>query len=223
MSKKKEREWVKAAEELGILEPGVYVVYGAAGAGKTTFIYGLMSELAEKPKLYVATEPNIFYDGRYEKFKAVANAEYHKDLAKAFMRLHAFVRENKDGLVAVDSFSAFAHHEAAHAILAEGRLVRPLELTGPLSLAANAISAAVADAAVERGHVLIFVAQERAAIGKPWRGEDAAPSFAMRALHSVRAVVRVVVAPNGARVAKVVMHRQPAYERRQVQLPPPPW
>ncbi|MEM0184219.1 MAG: ATP-binding protein [Thermoproteus sp.] len=223
MSKKKELEWVKAAEELGMMEPGVYVLYGAPGVGKTTFAYGLLSELKDRIKLYIATEPNVLYDKRLEAFKAVAETEYHKDLAKAFMKLHAFVRDNKNGVAVVDSVSAFAQHEAAAVILSEGRMVRPLELVGPLSFAANAMSVAVADLAVERGHILLFVAQERPSIGKSWRGEDAAPSFAMRALHSVRAVVRIIVAQSGVRYAKVVIHRVPSYERKMVELPPSPW
>ncbi|MEM1568652.1 MAG: hypothetical protein QXI84_09240 [Thermofilaceae archaeon] len=51
------------------------------------------------------------------------------------------------------------------------------------------MSQALAEYAVRKKATIWLVAQERPAIGGSWRGEPAAPSFAMRALHSVFKVV----------------------------------
>lgn len=205
--------------EIGFGEPGVYVIYGAAGAGKTTLAYCIMKE-RQGPKLYIASEPNVFY-GQLKLFAELGRAEYVKDLAEAFLALFTWARDSKSGVAVVDSVSAFAQHEAARQMLMEKRTPKPLEVVAPLSFAANAMSAAVVDAAVQNGHTLLFIAQERPAIGRLWRGEDAAPSFAMRSLHSVYAVYRLVVAADKTRVLRAVLHRKSEYEGKQVSLPPP--
>lgn len=99
-------------------------------------------------------------------------------------------------------------------MMLEGEMPQPLAIVGSLSFAANAMAQALAEYAIRQSATIWLIAQERPAIGKTWRGEDAAPSFAMRALHSVLAVARLIYTPHG-RIPRVVMHRDPNYEKKQ--------
>lgn len=202
-------------EDLG-LSGGVVVVYGAAGVGKTTLTLAVMKELVV-PKLYIASEPNVFYD-KLEKAKQFAEADYVKELPEAFRRALTFVQKHDGAFVAIDSVSAFAQHEAAKKMALEGELPQPLSIVGPLSFAANAMSQALAEQAIKHKATIWLIAQERPAIGGTWRGEPAAPSFAMRALHSVAAVARLFMAGN-KRTLKVVMHRDKKKEGEVREVP----
>ena len=209
VSKQKELSVLELARELGLTE-GIVIIYGASGVGKTTFTLATMREY-QGPKLYIASEPNVFYDGRISIAKKIAEADYVKELPEAFRRALMFLQKHKEALVAIDSVSAFAQHEAAKRLMLEGEVPQPLSIVGPLSFAANAMSQALAEHAIEGKSIVWLIAQERPAIGRPWRGEDAAPSFAMRAIHSVYAVARLIYTGN-KRILKVVMHRDPSKE-----------
>lgn len=202
-------------EDLGLFG-GVVVVYGAAGVGKTTLTLAVMKELVV-PKLYIASEPNVFYD-KLEKAKQFAEADYVKELPEAFRRALAFVQKHEGAFVAIDSVSAFAQHEAAKKMALEGEMPQPLAVVGPLSFAANAMSQALAEQAVKHKATIWLIAQERPAISGTWRGEPAAPSFAMRALHSVLAVARLFIAGN-KRLLKMVMHRDKKKEGEVREVP----
>lgn len=213
MSKKSILQLVEGAGLLG----GVVIIYGASGVGKTTLTLGAMREYAG-PKLYIASEPNIFYHDRLKTAQSIAQVEFIKDMPEAFRKALIFLQKSEDAFVAIDSVSAFAQHEAAKKMALEGELPQPLAIVGPLSFAANAMSQALAEYAISRKATVWLIAQERPAIGRSWRGEDAAPSFALRALHSVLAVARLIYTPQG-RILRVVMHRDPQHERRQVEIP----
>lgn len=207
---------LQLVEELG-LASGVVILYGASGVGKTTLTLAVMREV-QRPKLYIASEPNVFYGERLKLASQFGQAEYVKDLPEAFRRALQYVQKNEGAFVAIDSVSAFAQHEAAKRMALEGEMPQPLAIVGPLSFAANAMAQALAEYAVRSGATVWLIAQERPAIGRTWRGEDAAPSFALRALHSVLAVARIVYMPQG-RFLRVVMHRDPKFERRQMEIP----
>lgn len=207
---------LKLIQDLG-LTGGVVIIYGASGVGKTTLTLAVMREV-QAPKLYIASEPNVFYDDKFKTAAQIAEAKYVKELPEAFRLALQFVQRHKGAFVAVDSVSAFAQHEAAKKMALEGELPIPLSIVGPLSFAANAMSQALAEHVVKNDATVWLIAQERPAIGKPWRGEDAAPSFAMRALHSVLAVARLVYAPP-KRYLRVVMHRNPEHEKKQAEIP----
>jgi len=91
----------------------------------------------------------------------------------------------------------------------------------PISFAANALAVRVADVAMRRQHLAIFIAQERPVIGqRAWYGEDGTPSFALRALHSAYAVVKMLVQGDGPRLLRVVLHRDPKYVGAFAVVPP---
>ncbi|MGK0550326.1 MAG: hypothetical protein ABWU84_12025 [Pyrobaculum sp.] len=147
-----------------------------------------------------------------------AQVEYVKELPEAFRKALQYIQKNEGVFVAIDSVSAFAQHEAAKRMSLEGELPQPLAIVGPLSFAANAMSQALAEFAIRHSATVWLIAQERPAIGRTWRGEDAAPSFALRALHSVLAVARLIYTNQG-RFLRVVMHRDHRYERKQAEVP----
>ncbi|MEM1924977.1 MAG: ATP-binding protein [Pyrobaculum sp.] len=208
---------LELVKSLGLFSHGIVIVYGASGVGKTTLTLAVMREL-QTDKLYIASEPNVFYGDRLKTAAKYAQAEYVKDLPEAFRKALQFVQKNKHAFVAIDSVSAFAQHEAARRMVLEGEMPQPLAIVGSLSFAANAMAQALAEYAIRQSATIWLIAQERPAIGKTWRGEDAAPSFAMRALHSVLAVARLIYTTHG-RILRVVMHRDPNYEKKQAEVP----
>jgi len=206
--------------ELGIDRPGLIVLYGRPYTGKTLTLVRLMEELQERPRYYLYSEPlSQWYEERLRK----ANVEVVREdsLASAAVKLTSWMSTTEGGVVAVDTVSAFAQHAAAEYLLSSGQIPKPLELVGPISFAANALAVRVADIAMKRRHLVIFVAQERPVIGqKMWYGEDGAPSFALRALHSAYAVARMIVANDGSRILRVVLHREPRYVGAFAVVPP---
>ncbi|MEM0369791.1 MAG: ATP-binding protein [Pyrobaculum sp.] len=207
---------MQVVKELGLIG-GVVIIYGASGVGKTTLTIELLREL-QAPKLYVASEPNIFYGERFKLVSQYAQTEFIKELPEAFRRAISFIQKNEGAFIAIDSVSAYAQHEAAKRMAIEGELPQPLTIVGPLSFAANAMAQALAEYAIRQSATVWLIAQERPAIGRTWRGEDAAPSFALRALHSVLAVARLIYTNQG-RFLRVVMHRDHRYERKQAEVP----
>jgi len=206
--------------ELGLDGPGLIILYGRPYTGKTLTVVRLMEELAGRPRYYLYSEP---LSGRYEERLRRAGVEVAREdsLPSAAARLMAWLTSSEGGVAAVDTVSAFAQHAAAEYLFTTGQMPKPLELVGPISFAANALAVRVADVAMRRQHLAIFIAQERPVIGqKPWYGEDGAPSFALRALHSAYAVARMMVMNDGSRVLRVVLHREPRYVGATAVVPP---
>jgi len=206
--------------ELGIDRPGLVVIYGKPYTGKTLTVVRLMEELQGRPRYYLYSEP---LSGWYEERLRRAGVEVIREeaLAPAAVKLTAWMSSTEGGVAAVDTVSAFAQHVAAEYLLSTGQIPKPLELVGPVSFAANALAVRTADIAMRKQHLAIFIAQERPVIGqKMWYGEDGAPSFALRALHSAYAVVRMLVQSDGSRLLRVVLHRDPKYVNAFAVVPP---
>ncbi|MEM4438124.1 MAG: hypothetical protein QW680_05775, partial [Pyrobaculum sp.] len=132
---------LQLVEELG-LASGVVILYGASGVEKTTLTLAVMREV-QRPKLYIASEPNVLYGERLKLASQYAQTEFVKELPEAFRRAISFIQKNEGAFVAIDSVSAYAQHEAAKRMAIEGELPQPLTIVGPLSFAANAMAQAL--------------------------------------------------------------------------------
>jgi len=236
-----ERDVVDAFEEMGLFHPtasGIYIVYGAPAVGKTTLMARFAEALARRgvPVFYVGTEPNLRLYGQLSKIRSmiptsfkcggreVAAVEYVDSYLPLLHKLIDITASCDQAVAVVDSITALALHEQAKYLAATGRLdVLPIIRT--VSSFANSVTQLIANNVADRMVSVYYVAQERPAIGQPYHGEPAAPSFAMRAQHNVAAVARLFMTGEGGkarRALKVVWHRAEKYVGmvKEVQVEP---
>ena len=225
MASKKEEGVVEVFKELGLYDPtssGIYIIYGAPAVGKTTLVARLLEELArdEVAAFYIGTEPNLRLYGQLEAVRRLLprarcggrelEAVHYVDAPLPL--LHKIVEATsacERAAIAVDSITALALHEQARYLAATGR-TDILPIIRSMSSFANTLTQLVASNMADRRIALYYVAQERPAIGQPYYGEPAAPSFAMRAQHNVAATARLT-AVAAKRTLKVVWHRLSKY------------
>jgi len=237
VASKKEEGVVEVFKELGLYDPassGIYVVYGAPAVGKTTLVARLLEGLArdEVPAFYAAAEPNLLLYGQLDAIRRLLpqrarcggrELEAVRYVDAPLPLLHFVVEVTtacERAVMAVDSITALALHEQARYLAATGRLDQ-LYVIRQISAFGNALAQLAAANMVSRHVTLYLVAQERPAIGQPYYGEPAAPSFAMRAQHNVAATARLT-AVAAKRTLKVVWHRVSRYagQTREIELEP---
>jgi hypothetical protein len=231
---------VDVFEEMGLFHPtasGIYIVYGAPAVGKTTLMARFAEALAKRgiPAFYVGTEPNLRLYGQLSKIRQmlpnsfkcggreVAAVEYVDSYLPLLHKLIDITASCDQAVAVVDSITALALHEQAKYLAATGRLdVLPVIRT--VSSFANSMTQLIANNVADRMVSVYYVAQERPAIGQPYHGEPAAPSFAMRAQHNVAAVARLFIGEGGKarRMLKIVWHRSEKYVgmAKEVQIEP---
>jgi hypothetical protein len=225
-------------EELGLYSrssPGIYIIYGAPAAGKTTLVARLLWELADLgvPAFYIGTEPNLRLYGQLEKireklprvfkcgYREIAAVEYVDSYLPLLHKTVEVTGHCGEAVLVADSITAVALHEQGRYLAATGKLdVLPIVRT--MSSFANAMTQLIANNIASKAISVYYVAQERPAIGQTYHGEPAAPSFAMRAQHNVQAVARLTAGTEGKRILKVVWHRISKHSgaSREVQIEP---
>lgn len=238
MSPSQKPRVVALLEELGLYSrgsPGIYIIYGAPAVGKTTLMAKFLWELAElgTAAFYVGTEPNLKLYGQLEKIREklprafkcghreIPAVEYVDSYLPLFHRVIEITGHCGEAVLVVDSITAIALHEQSRYLAATGKIdVLPIVRT--MSSFANAMTQLVANNISSKAVSVYYVAQERPAIGQTYHGEQAAPSFAMRAQHNVEAVARLTITTESKRILKVVWHRASKYAgmSREVQIEP---
>ena len=234
----KKEQVLTLLEELGLYDPvspGIYVIYGAAAAGKTTLMARAAEEAAkdEVPTFYLMVEPNLRLYRQADKIQQMLPArvrcggrelktvDYYDAPLPLFHKLIEITSTCERALIIVDSITALAQHEQARYLAAVGK-IDTLYVVRSMGAFANAATQLLANNIADRYVSVYYIAQERPTVGQAYYGEPAAPSFAARAQHNVAAVARLYTTAERRRLIKVVWHRIAKYAGavKEVQIEP---
>jgi hypothetical protein len=233
----KKEQVLTLLEELGLYDPvspGIYVIYGAAAAGKTTLMARAAEEAArdEVSVFYLMVEPNLRLYRQADKIqqmlpprvkcggREVKTVDYYDAPLPLLHRLIEITSTCERAFIVVDSITALAQHEQARHLAAVGK-IDTLYVVRSMGTFANAATQLLANNIADRYVSVYYIAQERPTVGQAYYGEPAAPSFAARAQHNVAAAARLYTVER-KRFVKVVWHRIAKYAGavREVQIEP---
>jgi len=210
----------------------VGVLSGFPFSGKTTFVVNLADALLKQGivsnSYVIFTEPNVLQgsETQLERARKILGDDkvlYYggDDVFELERIVDEIIETTQNAFIAIDSvgeLSLSMFHEMLKQYGASGGALTAAPRISPV---VSSFANHIAKKAAERKHtVMITTHLTQLPPPQQWFGLGVKPSFANRALHSVRFAWLVIVNPDGARSIQVAIHRQPQFIGRRVVLPP---
>jgi nucleoside-triphosphatase THEP1 len=210
----------------------VGVLSGFPFSGKTTFVVNLAEALLKQGivsnSYVIFTEPNVLQgsETQLERARKILGDDkvlYYggDDVFELERIVDEIIETTQNAFIAIDSvgeLSLSMFHEMLKQYGASGGALTAAPRISPV---VSSFANHIAKESAERKHTVVITTHlTQLPPPQQWFGLSVKPSFANRALHSVRFAWLIIVNPDGARSIQVAIHRQPQFIGRRVVLPP---